>query len=538
MSFNVIQPGGAGGGGANADGSNITSVATWRNNLGVASVAETKRLGFASGHPGICLDGISGTRVLGPIPAAPGTGDFSMWVRFGVPAANPSVAVNLIAVTLSAGYSNASNSAHVFIGTSGQLGFASGDGTNTVSGSSSGLVSAYAGQIADAVLTRKGTAWTLYLNGTSVATGTSTPGSINVSNAFLLVGGNYDSGTITFTGIIQRATYFNRTLSESDVASLVVDGIHPTDQWGATTSAYTTNFSATDDGWFAPQGTVTPNSTDPGAVTQTLKVDRTTGGDGPIAIAKGNAALVAYRRYRASAYVYNSNIATNNYFTFSSGTNGLPVAGTSVSQVASGTSGTVTGEFISLSTLDMRIGPAPSVDGLNTTAVPTGSIYYVKNITFTPCGAMVDLNFTVGIGSYFPDRSTNIAHGEGSGGITHIEPVVFGLMCVTKSYAHSDISATTGTTKMFDLPPKAGLIRVEVNRTAAMDASVTLGVGKSGNATFWVASMALSATGFLTTSSSGVGAQSETASTGVYLKKSASTTTGSVIVRAIYEIRG
>lgn len=535
----TVPSAGGGGGGANTDGSNITSPSTWRTNLGVASINETRRLGFASGHPGVCLDGINGTRILGPILAAPGTGDFSMWVRFGVPVSNPAVSVNLIAITLAAGYSNASGSAHVFIDSSGSLAFAAGDGTNSVSGSLAGFVSANAGQIADAVLTRSGTAWTLYLNGVSVATGTSTPGSVNVSNNNLMVGGNYDTGTVTFQGIVQRAVYFNRTLTDAEESALVTDGIHPTDQWASTSNIYSSNYASTVDGWasaFVGNCTLTANSTDPGSTTQTLRVERTGAGSGRADISQASAFLVPYRRYRATAYLYNGNISGSGFFTF--GSNGLgPIAGTNSSSIASGASGTVTGQFVSAAANDFRIGPATTLDGPMNANVPNGSFYHVKNLTIAPVGALVDLNFTIGIGSYFPDRSHNVCPGDGAGGINHIEPIGNGVMCIAFRFNHADISATGGTTKLFVLPPNCAYMRTEMDRQVAFDAATTLSVGTSGNPTQFMSNVTVAATGLITSSAASVSGLSATANTQVFIRKNQATTVGTVVVRVLYEIR-
>lgn len=172
----------------------------------------------------------------------PGAGQFSFWCRFRVPA---SLATN-------AGICALSPSETHILGGSGSnaigLGILSGD-INLFMGNSTtytryplgcaGLV----GQVVDIVVTRNGSL-AAYVNGAAVTlTGVDVNGGVPANatitatwaHALAPLSATIGSSNISIAGPISRFVAFNFALSATDVASLIVNGVNPADQWGSKT---------------------------------------------------------------------------------------------------------------------------------------------------------------------------------------------------------------------------------------------------------------------------------------------------------------
>lgn len=169
----------------------------------------------------------------------PSAGPFSFWCRFRVPA---SIATN-------AGICALSPSETHILGGSGSnaigLGIISGD-VNLFMGNSStytryplgcaGLV----GQVVDIVVTRNG-ALAAYVNGTAVTlTGVDVGGGVAANaaitatwaHALAPLSATIIGSNISIAGPVTRFVAWNFALPPSDVASLIVNGLNPADQWG------------------------------------------------------------------------------------------------------------------------------------------------------------------------------------------------------------------------------------------------------------------------------------------------------------------
>ncbi len=525
---------------ANKDGSDLTSPSNWRAGLDVPSHAAARRGAFLAGQPGVFFDGSTSENIAVALKGAVlGTGPVSVWIRFRCPSANPSVALNIFSLFVAS-----ANQLSCDIDTSGNLRLWRTYASTLVS-SSAALIGTYGGKVIDLVITRSNASGSTadlvaYVDGSAViSVAGAASGGIDFVDGVVFNVGNYGTGagTNALLGTVYRAVVFNRSLSAADVASLIEYGISPEDQWGVASSLYSSNFSAGADSWAdaTATSTVTAPDTAPDASTQWISNLRG-GSSGRLDLTRSISTLVAGKRYRATASVYNANIGSNNYFTFGTG-GAAPVAGTSVALVASGAGGTVSGEFVATNT-NLRLGPAASADGANAASVAAASKWFAKSVSVTRVGAIIDLDFTWGVGFQFPDRSGNGFTADAAGSPEHVIPLRGGSLVFEKRFLHSEISASTGTTKIVDLPAKAGLVRIEMRVDTAMDSGRICYVGTAGSPTKW-GGMAGDATGnsCLASSAGNSVAQSESTTTPIYVHKSASSTTGYVSIRIEIQIR-
>jgi len=81
------------------------------------------------------------------------------------------------------------------------------------------------------------------------------PGTVSNAAAIYFLG---DSAART-AGQVSFVALFSRALTESEVLDLYRNGINYTDKWASSSAVYTSNFSATDDGWTASAGAVAGN---------------------------------------------------------------------------------------------------------------------------------------------------------------------------------------------------------------------------------------------------------------------------------------
>ena len=197
----------------------------------------------ASDYAAVAFDGATAsTRITSTLTGQNiGTGDFSVWARFRVPASVNAVNRGLVALTSNATASAQAESAHLFLAANaGELAFRLyGATTSDIRQATiNGFLAAYTGQVVDVVVTRTGTTVKIFINGTDTAyiettSGTPPAWSAAVTSTFCNVG--MAVGASLFTGRIYRSVVFNRALSASDVAELITVGVNPADQWGTQT---------------------------------------------------------------------------------------------------------------------------------------------------------------------------------------------------------------------------------------------------------------------------------------------------------------
>ena len=511
MSWNIYDATSGGGSDptrALKDGSNITNASTWRTNLSVPSMVECMQRSQPQ-LGGVAFDGYTpGVIIAAPLTGQTvGTADVSLWARVLVPSSLGGSNRQIMALSPSASDSAEARALRLIILSTGEL-YVSLFGATTsdyVAVLYSGFQSAYAGKITDITFTRTGSTVALYVNGSAVTTSAQSGGSVpawsdTVTASYLLLGSN-GSSSYLWNSVIYRAAVFNRALSATDAQNLATYGIDAADEWGSSAALVTgadSDFSADSGFWTKTNTTISGGVATLGATT------------GVISRAAG---LTRGRRYRC-AFTTGSNSGS---VSLSDGTT------TIISGITTNTTTTV--EFVSTGT------------ALTISNTGAGTVT-IDNVTLVAIGAVVDLDLSVGIGLWYPDRSSNNLCADGTSGVTNTIPLKGGVYSVSKYYVHSDISTIAAVTKMFDLPPNCGVVRVEWDRTVAMDAAITLNLGIAGNSSLFVSGAAASSSGILSVASAQLASQSNNLATAVYLKKSAVTTVGAVIVRVVVEVRG
>jgi hypothetical protein len=383
----------------------------------------------ASDYAGVAFDGAtSGTRVTSTLTGQNiGTGDFSMWARFKVPT---SVSTSSTIVAISNSSVSAFSTDGAFLVTIEQSnaiavsGYVSSTFTTPIL--VSGFVPNYGGQIVDVVLTRTtsgGTSTlTLYLNGIVIGTSTAAVAATSVTSTYFHSGigaGGQPSH------IIYRSVLFNRALSAADVSDLIETGVNPADQWGTQTQlvnastlnggletwtsdgvAGSTNGAATNWSIATNSGhTITKNSSSPisGSFDALFTLSATAGGFAYIL--PNPLTYTAGKRYRASISVKrltgSGNIIFQNAITNTTIKTINPITGSIVTDVSEYISDSVRPYWVTFS---------------------SSTTMQVDNAIIERIGAIVDLDFTKGIGSVAYDLSTNNLDGTLVGGVSWTYP--------------------------------------------------------------------------------------------------------------------
>ena len=388
----------------------------------------------ASDYAAVAFDGATlGTRITSTLTGQNiGTGDFSLWSRFRVPAlaafaTNPAV----ISLGQSATDGSGVSTFRIVLLSGGNLSIRSNDGSGASTNSDvSGFSAAYSGQVVDIVVTRTGSTVKLYINGTDTAITGNLNGSNSITSTYCHVGIGTQN-TTSFTGRIYRSVVFNRALSASDVTELITTGVNPADQWGTQTAAYTSDFSAGADGWSGVRGTSTGNIDGISGVDNTLRF--TVDGTASNTHYEANIAvpgLLVSKRYR---------VGFNYFITAANATmNGLRLAQfttsnflTPVQSVTGAWTSTTPVEFVATETRLDVLGYAGAVNIFNGNGTDT---FYLHSIVLTRIGAIVDLDFTVGAGYQATDRSTNALHGTLFNGVEFTVPRRVAVLYATTSF--------------------------------------------------------------------------------------------------------
>ena len=536
---------------ANKDGTDFTNPATWRSGLDVVSTNETRRQGTMD-YAAVTFDGATASTRIASGCQAIGTGDFSVWARFRVPASVNAVNRGLVALSSNATATAQAESAHLFLAANaGELAFRLyGATTSDIRQATiNGFLTTYTGQVVDVVVTRTGTTFKIYINGTDTAyiettSGTPPAWSAAVTSTFCDVG--MAVGASLFTGRIYRSVVFNRALSASDVTELITTGVNPADQWGTQTQVIGFNPAALNGG-FETNSLNAPGTWGTSASgTSTATID-TSGSFSRTGTNAGKLTLDGSSNYTA----FQANNGAANFFAINKryrisfwarkgATSGS--CGVQIGNFASGTAYGNTGLVLTTSYANTVVEVVTVTDGGLALGRQGSSAalseIYIDDVEVTRIGAIVDLDLSVGIGLFFPDRSDNRLGGDGFGGISHSMPREYGQITVVKELIHSDISSSLGTTLLFQLPPNCGIAHVEFDRVTAMDAGVTLEVGTAATGTKFAAATAASATGIIGATSASSTSESNSANTPIYIRKSGATTVGRVRVRVTYSIRG
>ena len=514
---------------ANKDGTDFTNPATWRLGLDVVSTNETRRQGTMD-YAAVAFDGATASTRITSACQAIGTGDFSVWSRFRVPTSIPSGQFpGILSLTDSSTTTSRANALRLVMTDSGSLQVSRfGVTTSDVrTASIVGFRAAYSGQVVDIAVTRTGATLKVYINGTDTAytdtaSGTTPPAwSDTVVSDFVMIGATSATATTIFSGRIYRSVVFNRALSATDVTELITTGVNPADQWGTQTAVLNATFAGTTDSFIAAGAGVSVAS-----VANQLEITSTT--------PTGGGALRTLTILRSKNYRITFKVRLQ--------------SGDSIGLVRGGgdalipIGATTNLNFTPTSVLTQYLfefnNPTDTSLYFRTNNTINPSVVELDDVVLERIGAIVDLDLSVGIGLFFPDRSDNRLGGDGFGGISHTMPKEYGSITVVKDLLHSDISATAATTSLFSLPPNCGVMFVELDRVTAFDAGITVQIGVSGTANKFLAATSVAATGITGANSASLISESNSANTSVFIQKSGATTTGRVRVRVTYQIRG
>ena len=413
----------------------------------------------ASDYAAVAFDGATASTRIASACQALGTGDFSLWSRFRVPTATPSNQPVIIALSDS-GSSAGTDSAYISFENADlrftRFGASSSDARRATI---SGVVTAYAGQVVDIVVTRTGTTLKIYINGTDTAYTETTAGtppawSSSVNSSFVIVGAR--SSTTIFTGRIYRSVVFNRALSATDVTELITVGVNPADQWGTQTAAYTSDFSAGVDSWNANNGTAAGNIDGIGGQDNNLRYTIGSGNNTVDGLNR-NLTVIVSKRYRLNFAYY------------------IPSGQTLITSLRAlvGLTEVASGLNVTNAWTDVSVEGVVSGDTLlrvyknfSTTGNLT-DVFYIRAVTATRIGAIVDLDFTVGAGYQATDRSTNALHGTLFAGVEFTQPKRVAVV-----YGTTTASGNTQLLGSLAIPTNAVIEDVIVNSTGSATVSV------------------------------------------------------------------
>lgn len=388
----------------------------------------------ASNYAGVAFDGATAlTRVVSTTTTQPiSTGDFSVWIRCKIPSVSSTNQDPLFTLgSISSGDGSgaygllfrlftSSNLVDLLIRDSGGLSSGAGAGSATATFTHAN----YAGQVVDFVITRTGSTIAIYANGTSLSV--SYTNQSNLANPI----GNWPTATTQYFGVgastttpyrdaIYRSVLFNRALSAAEVVDLIETGVNPADQWGSQTAAYSSDFSAGANNWAGVRSTVTGNVDGVLGVNDTLRtVVDGTASNSHYAVNSTVPGMVAGKRYKvAFDYYIPSANAILNGVRLDQLIQNSPITANQTTTGAWATTSPV--QFIALgSRLDL-LGMA---SGNNTFNGNSTDEFYLKNMVLTRIGAIVDLDFTTGIGYQAFDSSTNKLDGTLFNGVSWTQP--------------------------------------------------------------------------------------------------------------------
>lgn len=396
--------------------------------------------------------------------------DFSTWIRFKVSPVGSDTRV--FGMSGSSSNNTTANSVYVFFTSAGVLSFVKRSASNTFQ--SVGVVANFVqnyGGVCDLVITRSisSAEYKVYANGDLVLTSSSFA-TEDIDSTYL----HAFEGELGINGPVYRMAVFNRTLSASDVSSLVVNGIDPADQWGSQEAVYASNFTAGTDSFAAVRATATGNVDGVLSVDETLRVtaDATTGAThyatrtiSSIAIAKRYRLSIDYYIPAGNTYVDSMIVQQN------SGSGLVGPALLSPAVTGSWQTGQ-SAEFVALARrFDFLMADGGSAAGGDWSS----DSFYLKNVILTRLGAIVDLDFSAGVGYQAHDLSTNLLHGTLYGAVYWTNPKKSGVLYgTTNTNGNQQILGTTS------IPSDALITFIGVNSNGGTP-SITIGNASGGS---------------------------------------------------------
>lgn len=397
----------------------------------------------ASDYAAVTFDGATtGTRVLSTLTGqAIGTGDFSIWCRFKITQKLGGTVFSLVEDANN--YFGLVSSSGVYV-LSKTIGGVSSDGNIT------GFTgTAFAGQIVDFVLVRSAGVLSVYVNGSGY-TLTNTTGNISLSAVANLRVGGYFVAAQVYDQPVYRSVIFNRALSGTDITQLITTGVNPADQWGTQTPVLNATFTGTTDSFIAAGAGVSVAS-----VANQLEVTSTTPTGGGTLRAS---TVVPAKNYRIAFKVR-----------LQSGDCSGTVRGAAAQFNPIGATTTLNFTPTAVLTQYLYEFNSASDTGLYFRLANTinPSVVELDDVVLERIGAIVDLDFTVGVGYQATDRSTNKLNGTLFNAVSWTMPQNSAILYATTAFAGDSLMLGT-----FSIPTNAIIENIIVNSPGA--ATVTI----------------------------------------------------------------
>lgn len=342
--------------------------------------------------------------------------------------------------------------------------------------------------------------------------------------------------------VTYRAVLFNRALSAAEIYRLTQRGVEISERGAQLAPGYVANWSADADSWSGIGGGTLQANLDGVGIPATDNVLRYTVPAAPVATQylsrslSGNAGVFRLVRVTGKVWLPSTNTGADEVRLVAFN---LDPYGPDSVRLAGRSAGWVNFDVIlnlraSLAQLRFYLAFAAG-SGFHA----EGDTLHLADVTVQQVGVIADADLTFGIGKTVVDRTLNGFNGNFSGGASAwTVPASHGQRTIALNLAHSAISATAGSTRILDLPPNCALLRVELERTTALDSGITVSIGTSGDDDRYGAATAVDSLGSTLVGSLVQTVESATAETGVFLRKSGATTVGNLRVRVTYEIRG
>jgi hypothetical protein len=446
-------------GNARVDGQLILPVATGTAPAQITSRTRVENLNVdqVDGADVGNIELASGVHFTGPGPSADyisaplgtqamGTGNASVWVRFRVPETIPT--------TLHVAAIRESDTHYLSV-----CRLTSADGGTLAVGAvkpsesfaesivETGIIAKYGGRVIDVVTVRSGASFTVFVNGVQQFTGANAQADVDIPETATVIVNGFSTSSGSSNRLydsIYRTVVYNRALSTTDAARLVIYGVDPADQWGnELNNVLNPTFDTNLTNWSLDnaQGGATVawarNTSSPINGAGDGKLDVTVAGsrnDYPRIVANGTSNPIPNKRYRAR-FKYQVNSGAVTVRAVRVGTEGLTAA------LQESFALTGSGDYTSPS---VKIGATSGVlNALNIlfSGQSTFSLQ-IDDAVLQRVGAVMDLDLGIGYGSVFPDRSSNLLDGTATGNVVHLLP----RRRETGSAFHGNLSATSATT--------------------------------------------------------------------------------------------
>jgi hypothetical protein len=286
------------------------------------------------------------------------------------------------------------------------------------------FVTNYGGKVVHVAVTRTGTTFALYVNGVAQTVSETTNGTDptwagSVVSSFVWVG---SQDTNYFNSTVYAYRVHTRVLSASEVVTLANNGVQEADKWASLTALYTSSFTSGTDSWAVTGASAVTRDAGPtGGQTDNLKIATTVANNAFASTRTMATSMVAGKRYRLT-YSYYMDVAGNaaaKYFGVWGGAGAQNLEHvTPVDKVWT----TRTIEFTSNATTALFSFYLETVPGTTTfNSTNTTDAVYLRGITVTPIGCLLDPDLAIGVGYQAPDRSSNHYDGLISAtGVSHV----------------------------------------------------------------------------------------------------------------------